>query len=69
MCPPKTRTPPPPAAPPAAPPPPAATAVGFASPNGGANDSGITARRRGIESLRVGLNVPGPAGGKGAQVP
>lgn len=60
-----------PAPPPAAPPEPAETATGFASAGTANTDTKtINARRRGVDSLRVDLNIPnGQQGGAGAYVP
>lgn len=68
MCPPKTKTPPPPAPPPAAPPPPSETAGGISAPTNGTSNTPGNRTRRGIEALRVDLNVPGGRG-NGVNIP
>ncbi len=67
MCPPKPKTPPPPAPPPAAPPPPSETAMGYAAA-GDALKVAPHKRKRGIDALRVDLNVPRP-NGSGVNIP
>lgn len=72
MCGPKPKTVAAPAAPPAAPPPPAATATGFASAGNTTSQTSTNTRNsaRGIDSLRVGLNVPdGQVAGRGVYIP
>lgn len=71
MCPPKPKAPPPPPPPPAAPPPPAETATGFTSAGRGTSNyaDASSVIRRGIDSLRVDLNIPRANDGRGVYVP
>ncbi len=73
MCPPKIDKPDAPQPAPKAPPPPAKTAEGFKSAGRNSDvtsaQSSIAKKRKGIDSLRVDLDVPGTQAANGLMVP